>query len=322
MQPAAAPALSAILVTFDNYTILRTTIEHLRAQTARDQMELVIVAPRASTLHPDMDALNDFGMFQVVEASGLTTYGKGWAAGIRAARAPVVVQCEDHCFPDPEWAAALIEAHQGPWAAVGPEIRNGPPETILTRGQHTIYYGPWDTPLPAGEIEMLPGHNTSYKLAVLRDYDDKLDYWLDNAFLLHLDMRRRGYRLYAEPRARVHHVSPDLVSTACLSSFAHGRIFAAVRAEHWSMPHRGIYTLGTTILPFLRLWRLRRQLASVPRQAQRLHLIATVFWLLAFSALGEAAGYALGAGQAQLLVIITELDRIERFRQRKAPAST
>ena len=35
--------------------------------------------------------------------------------------------CEDHCFPADGWAEALVAAHQGPWAAVGPAFLNANP---------------------------------------------------------------------------------------------------------------------------------------------------------------------------------------------------
>ena len=59
------------------------------------------------------------------------------------AHAPIVALAEDHCFPEPGWADALIRAHQGPWAVVGPVVRNANPATIVSWCDFVIGYGPW-----------------------------------------------------------------------------------------------------------------------------------------------------------------------------------
>ena len=41
-----APALSVILVTRSDLEVLRLTLRYLRAQTVRDQIEIIVAAPR------------------------------------------------------------------------------------------------------------------------------------------------------------------------------------------------------------------------------------------------------------------------------------
>ena len=93
---------------------------------------------------------------------------------MREASAPIVVFTEDHCFPEPEWAAALLARHAEPWAAVGPVLRNANPETTVSWADLLIAYGPWLAPGVAGPKDHLPGHNSSYKTSVLREYGDRL----------------------------------------------------------------------------------------------------------------------------------------------------
>jgi hypothetical protein len=48
------------------------------------------------------------------------------------ARAPIVALAEDHAFPAPGWAEALIAAHRDPWAAIGAVIRHpNDPKNII-----------------------------------------------------------------------------------------------------------------------------------------------------------------------------------------------
>src|SRR5205823_2114181 len=123
------------------------------------------------------------------------------------ASAPVVVFCEDHAFPEPGWAVALIDAHRGPYAAVGPVIVNANPRSLISDADCLIGYGPWLHPSPGGEMSHLPGHNSSYKRASLLEYGDRLPSMLEAETVLHWDLRARGLRLYLEPRARLAHTN-------------------------------------------------------------------------------------------------------------------
>src|SRR5437867_12164339 len=111
---SAAPALSVVLATPDDYETIRLTLQYLRAQTACRQMEVVLVAP--SELRIPYGALGPFWGHQLVSAGAVTSVARANAAGVRVARAPIVALGEDHCFPEPGWAEALIAAHRGPWA--------------------------------------------------------------------------------------------------------------------------------------------------------------------------------------------------------------
>ena len=103
-------------------------MRHLRAQTARDRIELIVVAESARAV--DCGALQGdvFAACRVVEVGPITQRGDAAAKGIRAATAPIVAMIEDHSYPEPEWAEALLRAHAGPWTVVGPVVANANPD--------------------------------------------------------------------------------------------------------------------------------------------------------------------------------------------------
>jgi len=86
----------------------------------------------------------------------------------------VVAFTEDHSFPTPVWAEALIARHREPWAAVGPAFLNGNPQTLRSWTNLLIEYGPWLDPLEAGVRDHIPPHNSSYKRDLLLAYGDEL----------------------------------------------------------------------------------------------------------------------------------------------------
>jgi hypothetical protein len=222
MTDRGSPEMSVVLVTPDGYESIRTTMKHLRAQTVRDRLEIVIVAPSADTLHLHSAEIKEFLQFRVVEVNEVRSIAEGNAAGVRQASAPVVALAEDHSYPDPGWAAALIEAHRHAWAAVGPAVRNANPKSVTSWADFLIAYGPWSEPAAAGEVEHLPGHNSIYKRAILLDYGPGLEAMLEAESILHWDLRARGYRLYLEPKAKVAHLKFGLLSSLTQGQFALG----------------------------------------------------------------------------------------------------
>ena len=104
---SSSPLISVILITPDSYQNLATTIRVLRAQTIRDRIEIVIVAPDSSTLGLKRDDLQVFGGYQVVLVGEIRSIGASYAAGVRRATAPIVVFGEDHCFPRLDWAKPI-----------------------------------------------------------------------------------------------------------------------------------------------------------------------------------------------------------------------
>ena len=231
------PEMSVVLLTPGTYETIRRTIGCLRAQTVRDRLEIVIVAPKASALGLDQAELAGFFRVRVVEADPIRSGAAARAAGICQATAPVVALGEDHSFPDPDWAEALIAAHRQPWAVVGPVVDNANPGTAISWANHLVEYGPWIAPAVPGPVEFLPGHNSAYKRDLLLDYGPELGAMLEAECLLHQDLRRRGYQVYLEPRARTRHLNYSKPFSWIPAHFHGSRLFAAARTRYgrWSL---------------------------------------------------------------------------------------
>ncbi len=304
------PALSLVVVTPDDYTTLKPIIRHIRAQTVRDRLEIVIVAPSMTGLELNEAELAEFFAFRVVEVGPIVSTAKARAAGIRAATASLVSLLEDHSFPGPEWAEVMIEAHREPWAAVGPMIDNANPASALSWAHLLIEYGPWLFLVSGGVVEHLPGHNSTYKRAVLLEYGQELDGMLEAETLLHWDLRARGYQLYVEPRARTFHMNYSVTLPSIPLRFYCGRLFAGHRARRWTLLRRAIYVGGAPLIPLIRL---RRALGQLGRSTHGRGLLPRILPLLVLAltvdAAGEMVGYALGPGEAARKLAAIEFHR-------------
>jgi hypothetical protein len=124
------------------------------------------------------------------------------AAGVREAIAPLVSYAEEHAYPAPGWAEALIKAHRQSWAAIGGTIANANPGNSVNWASFFTDFGPWVEPAEGGEISHLPWHHAVYKRSILLEYGPELETMLETESILHADLQARGYRLYLEPAAR------------------------------------------------------------------------------------------------------------------------
>lgn len=318
-----APALSVILATPDTYATIRATVHHLRRQTAADRLELVIVAPSATALGQDEAELSEFWGHQVVETGRVQDVAHANAAGIRRARASLVVLAEDHAFPEPGWAEALIARHRDPrgqWAAVGPVLCNGNPSTLTSWADFLIAYGPWAEGSAGGPAEHLPGHNSSYKKQILLDCGDRLEQMLEAESVLHWQLRAAGQKLYLEPKARVAHLNFALLSSWCPTQFYAGRLFGASRAQSWPAARRLAFAGGSVLIPLVRLWRVARQSLSRGQAAILLRTLPVLVLGLALDGLGQMCGYALGAGHAKQKLTKMEYHRVRHLKKQDQQA--
>jgi hypothetical protein len=316
----STPLLSVIVVTRDSYATVRQTVRHLRAQSLHDRMEIVLVAPSPEVVDAGETELDGFASVQVVAVGPVRSNAAGYAAGVRRARAPIVVFAEDHSYPAPGWADALERAHRGPWAAVGPVVANANPTGAIAWADFLLGYGPWLDPTPGGSVEYLPGHNSSYKRDVLVAYEPDLEAWLEAESTLHWDLRARGHGLYLEPAAKTHHFNYSRASAWLPATFLSGRTFAARRVHGAGIARRLAFALGSPLIPFLRLRRCIRDFRrSEPRPAL-VRVLPALVVALVVSAAGEMIGYLLGSGDAPERVSAYEFHRDEQVNARDRAA--
>jgi predicted dehydrogenase len=320
---ADAPKLSVILATPDDYRTIRATVRHLNRQTVAGDIELVIIAPFANTLDAVGAELAPFKRHQVVEVGTMRSVAWANAIGVARATAPIVAFAEDHCFPHPTWAQALLAAHEKPVSAVGPVVRNGNPGTMTSWADFLIAYGEWSDPHPAGPAQHLPGHNSSYKRDVLLDYGERLEPALEAESVLHWELRDAGHELHIEPEAKIDHLNFALLSVWIPTQFYCGWQFGATRASGWPWWKRLAWVGGAGLIPAVRLMRVVKAALAPGRTQQRAILprvMPTLVLGLVLDGLGQAVGYAIGLGNVTAKLAGLEFHRVKYLTPRDQAA--
>ena len=305
------PSLSVVLVTPDTYARLHKTMAHLARQTARESLQIVLVspAPLPDVLHRDFAC---FAGVRFVETGPFRDTGHARAAGAYACSAPWIAFAEDHCFPEPNWAAHMIEVMEGPWAAVSPAMFNANPGTV-SAADFLLNFGHSAYPLSDGAADITPWHNTAYRRDVLHGYRDQLAHMLEAEIRIHEDLRRRGLRMFMAGTLRVHHVNLSLWRSFLACQFFGGRLYGAARAEAgaWSLSRKLFYAAMLPLIPL-------RRAPEILRNAKRTEVESSAsFWMacgagLMASALGEVSGYLFGQGDMGFRRITYEFER-ERY---------
>jgi len=288
-----SPDLSVVFVTPVGFDAVRKAVSHVRAQSGHERIEVVLVAPERDRLGPLGAALDGFWGHRIVEVGPITTAGRAIAAGFRAATAPLIGYVEEHSYPQPGWADAVIEAHRGPWAAVGVSLGNANPDSLVSWAMLFLDFAPSVELARPGEVTVLPSHHTVYKREAIEGHREELPKLLEVEAVLQSALVNRGDRLYSESAARQLHVNVSRLGSMLTAQFYGGLQYAPlrIREEGFSLARRLGYAGAA---PLIALVQLRRILGQVARAGRRRELIPRMLPVLMLGLLAEQAGETLG----------------------------
>jgi len=304
-----------VVVTPDTYDAIRATVRHLRVQTIVDQLELLIMAPSAQQVEIPPDDVAPFACWRVVEVPGLSALAYAKAQAVQLATAPIVAFTEDHSFPEPGWAEALIAAYRNGCAGVAPQMKNANPTTVLSWCAMFLHFGA--AVEPEAEVDCkhpAASHNTSYRRDALLAFGDDLGRRMLMESFLCEALRGEGHRIRVEPLACTRHVNMSRLRPVFGHAFVGGRLYGALRSEFggWSPLRRLIYAGGFALVPLLRLRRVTHEIRRTSHRKRLLpRAIPGLLAILFVHAAGEAAGYLLGVGDTD-----ATYSRFETHRER------
>jgi hypothetical protein len=309
VTPLRNPQLSTVLVAGSLRRRAQRVLQALAAQSAAASMEVVVVDVAAR----DVARLQPLDLRHVyLSRPDIDRWGAARAEGVRQASGPIVAFIEDHCFPARTWASILIEAHRGPWAAVGYAFTNANPQSYVSRSSMMARYGLFAHPARRGPARLVSGNNVSYKRELLLEFGPELDTLLAIDFNLQELLMRRGVPMFVEARALAAHQNFTSVISEGRTGHAYCRLLAArrVQTQSWGGFRRLAYGLGTPLgAPAIRIARLlgglrgRRELWGVV--AAGLPVIAVEYLA---DALGESLGYLRGIGDSERETMRWELE--------------
>jgi glycosyltransferase involved in cell wall biosynthesis len=301
---ADTPELSVILVVGGQRERAAAALRSLLEQSAIDRMEVLLfdLGPEGSEIlrgsdHPRVRMTRRCG-----QKFGLAA---ARADGIRAARAPVIALIEEHVLALAGWAEAMIEAHRGPWAAVGCRFVCANPRSGSSDKAFRLTYGDYIQPKRArGPASFVAGQNSTFKRDLVLRYDKHLERLMNADLVLQWMLLRDGFEFLHEPSATIAHRNENKMRRLCLGAFYWNWCFSNVRADvfQWTLFRKVIWILFSPLIPWVRFSRL---IASVSRLgfAQFVQFIRDTPAIF-------AVNYSSAAGQA--FGLLNKIDRASR----------
>jgi hypothetical protein len=310
----AADTLTAVLIMPRGFAEMAEALRHLQAQTRCDAIEVVLVHTPPHGTDIDRGAFARFRRFVAVPVQRIPTVASGFVAALDAATSDVIAQVEDHVLVDPDWAAAVLAAHARPSAAVAPRLANANPATAISWANFMAAFSEAIAVRPAGPVDSGPGHNTSYKTAVLRQYRGELLSLYQSERVFHYRLRQDGHVILHEPHARQAHLNISVYREALSHAFLGGILFGTYRAHAMGIVEKAARTALAPLVPPVRLWWTWRMLSDTADLTMPAAAWALLPVLLISHAAGEAMGYWNLVGSIEAQYEHFELHRLESLR--------
>lgn len=287
----------ALIVPNQRETVLRT-LDCLRAQTARDRMEVILFGPSMAVLETLREDLAGFGGYQLVAWHRMRNMASARGETFRIARAPLVVHAEDHCFPEPGWAEAFIGVFaagaQGTTpAAAGPLMVNANPRSFWSWAAFTLHFACAAFPETRGVVDFVATHNTCFRKDAVLALGPALDSGIEMEILLQNRLRAEGHTLFHEARAVTRHVNVSRPLPLLKASFYGGWLFSTVRMreERWRLGRKLFQLAVSPLVPLLQLKRRWGALSRIAGERRLLPLVALpAFAIATMHTIGEAVG--------------------------------
>lgn len=305
------PELSVVVAPIAGGDGLPEALGALRRQTDAPATEIVVPVDASLADRRSLESADP--RLRLVEVEGTAALARSGspelvhlaidrrrAAGLAAARAPVVALTEEHARPDAGWCRAILEAHRGPEVAIGGAIENG-----RDRPLHWALYfldaARYQNPVPTGPVRYVSDVNVSYKLEALRGVRE---IWRDeyHETRVHDALRARGgiLRLASDIVVRLDRGHRSLVP-ALRERFAWARLYARRRAQDESLRRRWLLAAGSPALAVV--FPLRQASVTWARGRHRgafLKALPLVLLLDLSWTLGELSGYAAAVRSGRL----------------------
>ncbi|MFX0194703.1 MAG: glycosyltransferase [Candidatus Hodarchaeota archaeon] len=222
------------------------------------------------------------------------------AIGLRVSRGEIIALLEDHDRPDKYWAMHVMEAHKGPYAAVGGAVENEI-DRLVNWAVYFCDFSRYQNPVKSGPSRYLTDVNISYKRQALNSIREVWYEYYHEPFV-NGTLTSQGKTLWLSPNIVVYQHRRNLTLGLVLRErYIWGRYYAGNRVQNVTLSKRLLYLILSPLLPVLLMTRkirdvlIRKRLINVFIKAFALILLLTLFW-----SCGEFVGYVTGRATAKL----------------------
>jgi hypothetical protein len=302
------PLLSVVCFAGPHRERTRRCLDALGSQTAAGAVELILLdAGDPGDLADPPPGL----AARIERLPGGVRLGAARTQGVAAASAPAIAFMSDHCYPDPGWAQALIDAYEDPWAAVGYTFRASLGTTYGARAARIADHGRWLAGVASsGPVDAISYGEASYRRDFLEGLGEAMEWTLDSDFSLQSRLHESGRAMSIASGAVITHDNLATVRANGLVSYHSSRL---VGARHLGdgrriTVRRVLYALAAPIaVPVLRTLRQVREIRGLVPAGQLAMALPAIIVKNVYEGFGQAVGYLRGEGNAAVRLVDAEL---------------
>jgi len=297
------PVLSVIIANVNGLPEIGWCLAALERQQVEETIEVIVV--ESGDANAAQVLQKQYPWVRLLSLESRLSIPEMRDRGLKYSQGEIIAILEDHEVVPQGWCQNILAYHRTypEVAAVAGPIENGCTETLTDWAAFFCEYCAFMLPLHSGFTQIIPGNNIAYKRWALESSqaeDRKNGFWETT---LHPALLQRGCRFRMEPRLAVSHQKHFGFWEYIQQRFYYSRYYASLIMRQRSWLYRLIRSVACAILPVLLIYRilscgyskhrfLKELLLSLP-----LLIIFTIVW-----AVGEVAGYLLGAGQSLSLI--------------------
>lgn len=291
--------VSVVIGVHNAVSVINECLDALQAQRPANPVEIIVAD--SSTDGTDRIIRSQFPDVQLLHFDEPLTLAQLRGKGIAIATGDIIAILDPYSIVDFNWLSTLMQVHQErPNLIIGGavDLYAADRQNLLAWAIYINEYGMFMSPTEAGEMDILPGSNISYKRSVLFDGDvpKQTEFWKT---FVNSDVEKAGSGLWQAPATIVRLNKPIPFWDFFRTRFDHGRCFAGMRALDLSPGERALRALTAPLLPGVLLWRWGSRYWRKNRDRNKFVLTLPLQLLLFGNwAWGECVGYCFGTGQS------------------------
>jgi len=290
-----AHTLSVIVVCLNSAQVREACLSALAAQAGKESTEILAVGYWGIEDDKQIQMRQRFPDVHWLAVSTNTTVPQMRTSGILQSQGEIVALLEDDCVVPDRWCHEIYKAHEDSQAVIGGAISPGGYRRWLDWAVYFCEYARFMPPF-SGSQDALPGNHVTYKRTILPSLKEGDGFY---EVFFHAEWLKSGEKLIADPALSVKNINQWSVRHITRLPFHHGRAFAGMRAESFSIWRKFLYAVLSISLPVVKAARLAGEVAK--RRRYMVEFFLSIPWTTIFLAswsLGELIGYAAGPGHS------------------------
>ncbi|CAN5587891.1 hypothetical protein BH10CHL1_BH10CHL1_27090 [soil metagenome] len=297
-KKTSSVVISVIVVPLRGHSDLQRCLRALSQQSGVQAPEIIVPYDQAISHVSKLAA--EFPTIQFLPARGRRTYAELRALGVQQATGAIIALTEDHCIPQADWCEQILQAHSGPYAAVGGAVEKSGSDTMVNWALYLADYIRYMNPRPASVVDHLSDCNVTYKRAAL---DPIQAVWQVEFHepSVHAALQQQGELLWFAPTVVVNQQRTMRFGAALRDRYIFGRLFGSERALLMTKGRRAFYAMMAFLLPFLLVGRVTQHVFGKRRCIEAFMFALPMLIILSVAwATGELIGYVTARPETSL----------------------